>query len=501
MTFLASASCIWAQESMTLSPAQWIADIDYLANQVENIFPEIENRIDQIALTEEWSTLKANLEKMSTDQVVLELQRILGLLQDEGTAIYPFQKAFDQPVLPIKSYWFADGLYICDSREDYPDLSGQKIVRINQVGIDELFEKMLPFLPGDNLTYKKYTFPMYAQVPAWLTAAGVPVTGQTIDLELGNGTQLSLPLGKVADYIALKRNLVGDQQSTFSDTEFQDQPYWKEYIPEHHLLSIQFKRIANAPSGPGFKQFIREIEQDLNERTIDKIVIDNRYGGGGNGFKLKPFTDLIRDHLLAKPDRQLFVLTSRATRGTVAELTSILVNNTDAILIGEDTGEGPNTVGDTKNIILPQSGIRVSITHKFWPTSWEEDSRTSIAPDIYINPTYEQQTKPNAPWYDAVLNYTGPNRKQTPLSKEIGQPLLGTSRIQGRKVRIVEYQGHFYASMGRAMMSFFEFHTQLYYEEEGVLSSDLNDVFFEYQTDAQGKPQLKKIRWKGKLLE
>ena len=164
-------------------------------------------------------------------------------------------------------------------------------------------------------------------------------------------------------------------------------------------------------------------------------MIDNRYGGRGNGFKLKPLTDLLKNHKNLNKKGKLFVLTIRNTKGTVMELTSLLEINTKAIIIGEPTGEGPNSVGDTKLIELPNSKIKVSLTKKFWPTSWKRDNRETIEPHLNIEYTYNDYKETKDPWLTKVYEYKH-NTPTIKTPKEVIDRLVGKYIISGRKVTI-----------------------------------------------------------------
>jgi len=196
----------------------------------------------------------------------------------------------------------------------------------------------------------------------------------------------------------------------------------------------------------------------------------------------------------------LFVLTSNATRGTLLELTSILSLNTKAIIVGEPTGEGPNTVGDTKYIKLPNSGISISLTQVYWPTSWGSDNRKTINPDVSIVYGFQQHSEKKDPWIDAALNYKNEFDSNKPIDKELLNKLIGSYKIEGRKASIKSENGKLFMSMKRKMKSFFEFKTELYFYSEGKLSTDIKEAFLNYKTTENEDVEISDLTWKGKTL-
>jgi hypothetical protein len=270
-------------------------------------------------------------------------------------------------------------------------------------------------------------------------------------------------------------------------------------LPNTKTLFVQMQRIANNQEGISFSNFINQIESFIESNKTDKIILDLRYGGGGNGFKLKRFTVLLRDSNTINKKGNLFVLTSKATRGTLLELASILKLNTKAILIGEPTAEGVNTVGDTKYITLPNSGIRVSLTHTFWATSWEKDISTFLSPDVSVEYNYSNKAKEQDPWLDAVYAYEVKEPYQS-IPSDLKNQLIGTYKIEGRKVRIENTNGRLFLTMNSKMKSFFEIYTELYYQSEGILSTDIGGVTLTFNKNSSNKIKLESLKWKGSNL-
>ena len=67
------------------------------------------------------------------------------------------------------------------------------------------------------------------------------------------------------------------------------------------------------------------------------------------------------------------------------------------------TGSRPNFTGETIPFELPYSRLRANAGDLFWQTSWPEDHRTWIAPDIYAPPTFEAFRRNRDPAMDAIL--------------------------------------------------------------------------------------------------
>lgn len=489
-----------AQVEPRLSQDKWNDDIDFLVKNISAIVPNFKSKVNQTKFSNRVEELKRDISSKSIDDIIWEMQNLLNFIEDDGCNIMPFQKALNPKISPIKSYWFSDGLYICDASDSYGSLKGEQIIKINSVEISELFNDLSTSLNGDNEHYKKNLFPLYAIYPSLLKSQGVGNFNDAIELEFASGKTVTVMAEDVSEYRKLKRELPNDEVFYLTNSNHKNDYYWFEYLPNSKTLFVQLQWIYNNKEDISFSEFVKNIEDEIEKGNANKIILDLRYGGGGNGFKFKGFTDLLRDSETINKKGNLFVLTSRETRGAILELTSVLELNTKAILVGEPTGEGPNTVGDTKQISLPNSGISVSLTKVFWPTSWDADKRKTIEPDVSVIYTYRQHQTKQDPWIDAVVAFTVNSYSNT-FPKELLESLVGTYKINDRKITVEEEKGKLFLSMKRPIKSFFEIRTELHYKSEGILFTDISDVTVNYKPIKKGDIEITSINWKGVLLK
>lgn len=468
-----------------ISDSEWTEDLDFLEEQIEKTVPGSED----YGLKKKFISLKAEFKRLSHPQKLMAVQRLLAEFNDEGIRLLPIQSAYDNEVLPVKTYWFSNGLYMLDASEAYESLKNQKVEAINGIKVEQLYEELSPYLSADNENYKKHVFPFYIQSSLWLKGAGIiNEADESVNLTMEGGEMAKVDFGSYDNYSTLQRNLVGSRDDQKSN-------YWKSYDENTKTLLVQFQAIADNDSGEGFSKFVNGIEKDLTSKEVDKLVIDNRFGGGGNGFKLKPLTDLIQNSHVNQRGK-LFVLTSRATRGTVMELASILELNTKTIFIGEATGEGPNSVGDTKYIELPHSKLMFSLTHKFWPTSWESDSRKELKPNVSIDYSFDDHINKVDPWLETIKSVEAESQTLE-MPESILNDLSGKYRVQDYNVLIENKEGRLLLSVKRKIKSFFEINTELYYSEQGLLTTDIDGMRLNYKIGPDDKAVLTNLDWKG----
>ena len=64
--------------------------------------------------------------------------------------------------------------------------------------------------------------------------------------------------------------------------------YWYEYLPDTRTLYIQYSKCLDEPENP-FAVFVQKLFAFADSQTIDRVVIDLRFNGGGSSFIVHPF--------------------------------------------------------------------------------------------------------------------------------------------------------------------------------------------------------------------
>lgn len=495
LTLIYSCSGNSQELNLEISDQLWQEDFQFLKKKVEKTLPTYNTSIDKKSFEFVYEALMNSDLGANKKEVVFGVQRLMNALNDEGCSVPLFQKGLDFEVLPIKAYWFNDGLYVLDANTDNTEIIGEQIVKINNTAIEQVFTDLKPLLNADNDYYKKYLFQIYGFMPSLLKVVGLGDSDNEIQLEFASGKTKTVNSASISEYSKLKRVLPNDEYFSFTKTNHDKENYWFEFIPNTKTLFIQLQAIVNNEEGNSFSEFVNEVEELINSKKLNKLIIDVRYGGGGNGFKLKKFTDLLRGSELINKKGKLFVLTSKATRGTLLELASILSLNTKAIIVGKPTAEGANTVGDIKYITLPNSGLKVSVTHTFWPTTWKQDANTTLEPSVPVVYSYSDSKAENDPWISKALSYEAKELGED-VSETLAEALIGTYKVEGRKIAIERKNGKLFMTMNRKMKSFFEISTQLYHQSHGVISTDIDGVFLKYKEDGSGIATLQHLQWK-----
>ena len=110
------------------------------------------------------SSLADRVSAMSDEAVAVEIQHILALAGDGHTLLWPF----GMQRLPVTLWWFDDGVYVVSGA-----FAQRRITNIGGVPVDEVFQRLEPFISHDNEMQFRWAAPFYATMPAFLRAAGL----------------------------------------------------------------------------------------------------------------------------------------------------------------------------------------------------------------------------------------------------------------------------------------------------------------------------------------
>jgi hypothetical protein len=123
-----------------------------------------------------------------------------------------------------------------------------------------------------------------------------------------------------------------------------------------------------------------ELRAQLAAGGVERIVLDLRHNPGGDNTLYAGLLALLDDADAA--GLPLYVVMGRATFSAAGNLLTDLEQETDAILVGEDSGNSPNQYGNSIPTELSHSGLVFRVAPQYIIASDVDDSRVTIRPDL-----------------------------------------------------------------------------------------------------------------------
>lgn len=395
----------------------WRSDLAFLAREVNRKgYNRLPRKYPFAEFETEIKRLSGAVPKLTDMQISIELMKLLAKLGDGHTGV---QGSRERPEtflsVPVKFYLFEEGLFIIAADAKYKNLLGGQVLKYGERTVDEVLKSLDPLIGRDNEIYPKEVAPMLMRYLALPNALGLIPDAKKISLTIkdtqGKTRTVELSVDAAAPNVG---RVLPSNWMSFSQTLSQSAPlylknlnpnYWFEYLPESKTVYFQFNQVVNDKSET-LVTFSERLFKFINEKEVEKLVVDMRWNNGGNTFLNPPLQlGLIRNEKINQ-NGKLFIIIGRRTFSAAQNFINFCDRNTNAIFVGEPSGSSPNFIGEEVPFTLPYSRFNVNVSTLYWAGSSPFDFRTWIAPTLYTPPTFEMYKVNLDPAMEAILNYS-----------------------------------------------------------------------------------------------
>jgi hypothetical protein len=385
----------------------WRFDLHLFAREARRLHYGYRNHAastDRQKFDEAVLQLDRSIPSLTDLQIEVAMMKIVALLGDGHTMIGPRE----WPVaLPITFYKFQEGLFIVSADPSYKNLVGARVLSINHQSADEAFEAMQVIIGRENKMRVADLAPgllRYPYIQEELTnkrhSAEVPLELSFPDGQLHSVTLQATQSKPDSTWVHIESS-AGHEVPLYQRNA--DKPYWFEYLEESKTVYFKFNLVNGIPNFERLKTFRQRLFQFVDSHDVERLVIDLRDNPGGDNFNNPPFIhDLLQCPKLDRAN-SLYVIVGRKTFSAAIGTSVMLERFTHAIFVGEPTGSSPNFIGEDVPLVLPYSGMHVSLSDLYWQYSAAMDYRPWLAPQIYAPPSFALFRDGRDPAMEAIL--------------------------------------------------------------------------------------------------
>jgi hypothetical protein len=336
-------------------------------------------------------------------------------------------------VLPYRVGVYADGIWVEGADRRYARAVGGRVLSIGGVPANEALRRASTLVSRDTETWVRAVAPYLLNRAEVLHALGladrldaatlvVEKEGERRTIEVaalpgpsGDGMGLPFLPRLTADWVDARDGAAAPEPLWIQD---RGRSYWKEYVPEHRLLYVQFNRTAEDRQETA-ADFFRGMREFIEANGVEKLVLDFRRNTGGEGFLTRHLVkEVVRATRVDQPGR-LFAIIGPRTFSAGQLLANELERWTNVTFVGEPTGSTPNLYGNHEFVTLPQSGLAVAVAPAWFQTAEPGDRRPFTAPRVAARLTFADYRANRDPALEAVLAY---DRRPT-LARLLAEPL------------------------------------------------------------------------------
>jgi hypothetical protein len=402
------------------TPAQknidWEEETSILESELVSRHPDLYFQEDPVRFHRSLDLIAGAAEGKSTFDVAVMLQQAVAGLGDPNTRVNYHYLVEPGMILPLRLYWFEDGLYVLRAGKEYASLAGKRIVGVNSRPLSEVVDSLSSLIPGKNAARTLNLAPgmiTWAQLLmhfgfADSTSVDLMVEGEdgqtqstTIRLPVVPGEMVSLPV----DSLPLGFH---DQRSFFHSVCFPEEKTC--YIQYNQCWSREaeekFGTGVSALFMPSFRDFRNEVVRDLQSEKIERLVFDLRFNEGGFAGQ---GTQLIRKikRTPAGRNSKVYLLVGRKTDGAAILNALDLMDSFEVLTIGETTSGKPNHFDKVERFILPGSGLVINCSGKYIHPVKPGDPE-AIVPDIHTELSFMEYRSGIDPAFREVFRHPPP---------------------------------------------------------------------------------------------
>lgn len=379
---------------------KWLQDLAFYREQMPKTHGNLFHTMTRQQFNDTITALEGRIARLTVNQAKTAILRLVAMVNDGHTRVR--QETLGEHMLPIRLYYFSDGLYVEAAEKDYQNIIGGKVEKIGNMSEEQVYAAVrnLSSIDGDNEYRRRLMAPALMVNPEILQSIGSAGTCQSIKitvLRLNQHITVSLPAGEFhlpskhgwsvdgPDWINA-RTLSGKPTPLW--LQHSDKTYWSRFLPDGKTLYIQYNEVADQKGNEPVVKFFPSLIKEAEEKKVEQIVLDLRLNSGGdNGLNRPIWQALIKSERFNQKGK-LWVIIGPKTFSAAMDLVDDLELNTNAIFIGQPTGETPNQWGDPRDIKLPNSGIVIQASTLWWQFQDPRDDRSCKMPDIMVGMSF-----------------------------------------------------------------------------------------------------------------
>jgi hypothetical protein len=324
--------------------------------------------------------LLTGVDELADHEFAVELLRLLALVGDGHTTLAGWWQLF--PRAPLRIEVFEDGIYITAASAEHEDLIGARIDAIGTTPIAEALDRVAEVFAAENQWHRLFNFRYYLVMPAVLHARGLTSDPERFEatVTMPGGSTRSIDVGPSAGRVALTTKPSPDALPLYRRPG--GGVYWSEVIDDQKTMYCRYDACRDDPEKP-FGEFVGSMMASCEREGVERFVFDLRNNTGGNSMVARPLIRELASHPRLNAEGRIFVLIGRATFSSAMMNASEMRDQTEALLIGEPTGQKPNSFGEIISVDLEGTNLKLQVSTRYFHAFTDSDP-VAIFPDFEV---------------------------------------------------------------------------------------------------------------------
>ena len=368
-------------------------DLDYLISEAQRLHADTARPAFSAQFLDQAEQIRKDIPNLNDAEVLAGFMRLLATLDDGHTGLYgpdpDSPLTLNASMVPVKFYWFDEGVYVIDDATPEKKLLGQRVAKIGDLATEEVLTRLSKFRGVDNFMTWYWMGPQFylgqIQMLQLVGATDSPDKVRLTMIDETGETTVQTVTGGDYNFPRKLRPLAGDDDVPLYLSRVDDS-FWLESLDDGKTLYFQFNQVTNKDD-ESIEEFAKRLFTRLVEEKPGYLIVDVRHNNGGNNTLVQPLVKTIIAYEQANEANKIFIITGRNTFSASQNFINRIEQWTEAVFVGEPSASSPNFVGEETTLILPYSRVRGSISNRYWQDAQPYDQRLWIAPRLPVAPT------------------------------------------------------------------------------------------------------------------
>jgi hypothetical protein len=392
----ANARISTGAEALNLTKAQWHEDLAFLARELPKRHANAFHSISRDKFDAQVHELDQKLDHLNRDEIYVGMDRIVNLIGDGHTFI---RLPEDSANLPIDIDRFGPDYRIVATANGNEQTLGARVIKVADTPVAQARDMLLALTPSDETeVLRNARANGFLTIGMLLHGMGIAQDRNVVRYTLAgdDGKEFTADVHSVAPAEKLVWTYPYKEAPLFRQKP--DESFWYTYLPDSRTVYCSFRGYRD------LGQQSKGLFDLIKQQHPDKLVIDMRLNGGGDyTLGLRYLVHPIRDLPDLNRKGHLFVLVGPTTFSAAMSNSAHFRYQTNAILVGQQIGEKPNSYQEAREMQLPNSHWTVRYSVKFY--KFVESGDNLIRPDQEIVPSWDDFKSGRDPVLDSVLSY------------------------------------------------------------------------------------------------
>jgi len=386
----------------------WRSDLELLVPGMARLHPELDHGTTRADLDAAVATLSERAPTATDDEMLVGVLRIVAMVSARGcdahTGAYVWgDGSYQVESLPLRLWYFDEGIIVIDALAPYRDLVGFRIDMVNGRSMQEVLAALEPLVPRDNEATVHLLIPRFLLIPEILRGLGIVGAGP-IRLGLSRGADhreiamTSIPMREYNAWAGTYGLFLPSDPDVLYLSRIGEALWWRS-LEAGAVLYVQYNRVDLLPQAS-----LDSLRAALHAPGIDKVIVDIRHNFGGEVSAVDPIVKLFEDPIVDRPGH-LFVITGRNTFSAAGLFLARLDARTSALIVGERMAACPTAFGNARRFTLPFTGISVSVSTLLEIGVSAQDRRSTIEPELPSRLSLDAWLKREDPALESIRGY------------------------------------------------------------------------------------------------